>query len=223
MSTFDVDLRNDYGPSRDQGRRQTCLAFSASDAHAVVHSHPAIELSAEYAHFRACHRMPRFSPASGTAPDAMFAALEFDGQPTELQWPYLAALPTDLSTYIPPVVGPIFRHRGEYVPSLHAANAILQSKWPIILGLTLTASFYSLRSLSPLESDPDLTAMGKHAVLIVGLLRRATDEAYLIRNSWGPRWGYQGHAVLSKAFVEPRMLFLGAYRAYTKTHSPSRV
>ncbi len=213
MTTFDVDLRKEYGPARDQGRRQTCLAFAASDAHSLVHSRPAAEFSTEYAHFNAAHRMTSFAPASGTTPDAMFAALELDGQPVESQWPYLDTLPADLSTYAAPTASPLFRHRGELLSTLDVGEAVLQLRWPVILGITLTASFFGIRTLGPLEADSDLRPIGRHAVLIVGLLKRTTTNAFLIRNSWGTRWGDCGHALLSKTYIEPRLLFLGAYRA----------
>ncbi|WP_399259041.1 C1 family peptidase [Terriglobus albidus] len=210
---FDVDLRKEFGDARDQGRRPTCLAFAASDAHALVHAQPAEEFSVEFAHYRAAHRMRHYSPMAGTTPDAMFAALAHDGQPLESQWPYLNALPTDLGLYAPPAVSRVFRHQGRLLPNLYSAESTLHLKRPVIMGLALTASFFGIRTLDPLEWDSDGNVMGRHAVLIVGLLKRAVGNAFLIRNSWGMRWGTQGHAVLSRAYIEPRLLFLGEYRA----------
>ena len=34
--TIDCDLRHLFGPARDQGPRQTCMAFAASDTHAAI-------------------------------------------------------------------------------------------------------------------------------------------------------------------------------------------
>jgi hypothetical protein len=67
------DLRNLFGPARDQGARPTCLAFAASDAHAALRAgwEP---LSCEFAFYHAQRRVNR-SPAEGTTLPAILEAL----------------------------------------------------------------------------------------------------------------------------------------------------
>jgi len=46
----------------------------------------------------------------------MLTALREDGQPLEMEWPYLDALPDNLATYTPPQGMAVFRRLGETLP-----------------------------------------------------------------------------------------------------------
>jgi len=79
---------------------------------------------------------------------------------------------------------------------------VLASGFPIIIGLTLYASFESdavtATGIVPLP-DQSESCLGGHAVLIVGY-----DDAqacYLVRNSWGKDWGDSGYFWLPYAYV----------------------
>jgi hypothetical protein len=209
-------MRAIFGPVRDQGKRQTCMAFSASDAHWVIHGSSISKLSVEYAHYSACRRMPVFRPHAGTTASAMLEALALDGQPVEHEWSYLAALPPDLIQYRPPsgVTG-LFRHQGTELTTLDQADDSLRNKWPVVFGMSLSMSFFTLTSSTVLNSDNDHTVVARHAVLAVGLYSDpdSGDKGYLIRNSWGAKWGESGYGLVSRSYVEPRTLFLGVYRA----------
>lgn len=93
MSAITVgrDLRGRFGPARDQGGRETCLAFAMSDAHAAARGAPWLPLSCEYLFYHAKQR-DKAPPHVGTTIPAIRAALEHDGQPIETAWPYLPAL-----------------------------------------------------------------------------------------------------------------------------------
>jgi hypothetical protein len=213
MISFSVDMRNDMSPIRDQKRRPTCLAFSASDAHAMVHPGPRVELSAEYAHYSACKRMPTFEPSNATTPAAMLEALRLDGQPPEVEWPYFHTLPADPSAYIPPAsVSGIVSHAGEELSSLDLAEDVLRAGWPVIMGAALSEAFYRLVGGSILPADPDARIRGYHAILGIGLFSSPAGNGYLIRNSWGSHWGQGGYGLITRTYLEPRILFLGVFR-----------
>jgi hypothetical protein len=110
MSAITVrhDLRGRFGPARDQGGRETCLAFAMSDAHAAARGNPWSPLSCEYLFYHAKQRDK--TPADeGTTLPAIRAALKHDGQPVETAWPYLNSLPADLTQWKPPAnVGTLF-------------------------------------------------------------------------------------------------------------------
>jgi hypothetical protein len=214
MINFSVDMRNNMSPIRDQKRRPTCLAFSASDAHAMVHPKPMADLSVEYAHYSACRRMPTFEPGNATTPAAMLEAIHLDGQPPEAEWPYLVTLPTDLSAYQPPAtVAGVVSHAGEELSSLNLAEDAMRAGWPVIMGVALSQGFYRLIGSSVLSADPDSRIAGYHAILGVGLFSSPAGDGYLIRNSWGSRWGLGGYGLITRTYLEPRMLFLGVFRA----------
>src|SRR4029077_20778085 len=91
------DLREKFGPARDQGTRPTCLAFAASDAHASYRPAPFIRLSTEYLFFGAVQRGNPPDPNKPVNLNAIRNALKVDGQPIETECPYLAAIPKLLS------------------------------------------------------------------------------------------------------------------------------
>lgn len=80
------DLRGRFGSTRDQGGRETCLAFALSDAHAAVRAASWSSLSCEYLFYHAKQR-DKTPPHLGTTIPAIQAALEHDGQPVEAAWP----------------------------------------------------------------------------------------------------------------------------------------
>jgi len=213
MIKFSVDMRTALSPVRDQRTRSTCMAFAASDGHALAHARPMSDLSTEYAHFFACRRMPSFEPHQGTSGVAMLDAIRLDGQPLEAEWPYLKTLPSDLASYKPPsTLTDIFRRVGEELKTLDEADAALEAGLPVIMGVGLSRTFYQLRDDSILLADPDLLVAGRHAVLGVGRYLSPEGYGYLVRNSWGSRWGAGGYGLISRAYLEPRILFLGVFR-----------
>ena len=58
MSSITIrhDLRGRFGPARDQGGRETCLAFAMSDAHAAARGNPWAALCCEYLFYHAKQR-----------------------------------------------------------------------------------------------------------------------------------------------------------------------
>ena len=108
------DIRCRFGPVRDQGARPTCLAFATSDAHAALRE-PWTALSCEFAFYHAQRRAGR-PPTAGARLPEVLATLKEDGQPLESDWPYLASLPSDLSSYVPPEKVVVFHRDGESRP-----------------------------------------------------------------------------------------------------------
>ncbi len=73
----DKDLRQSFGPPRDQDPRPTCMAFAASDAHAGVR--PGWQpLSVEWVYYHAIKRDGGI-PHDGATMEGMLAALRLDG------------------------------------------------------------------------------------------------------------------------------------------------
>jgi hypothetical protein len=95
-----LDLRLEFGEARDQGPRPTCMAFTASDAHAGVRAgwDP---LSVEWAYYHAVRR-DGANPDDGATLTSMLKVLEADGQPHETGWPYIARPILDPAVWNPP-------------------------------------------------------------------------------------------------------------------------
>lgn len=206
-----VDLRGQFGPVRNQGKRPTCMAFAASDAHAALRDgwYP---LSCEYIFYKAQRRAGR-APASGALLSATLGALHDDGQPEESGWPYLPNTPDDAGWAPPASIGPVFGRNG--ATAKHAVDHIaaqLDQGVPVIILTRLSISFFTPSAGAmvipgPGEiPDPNI----RHALVAVGHGKLGADRFILVRNSWGNGWGDQGYAWVSEGF-----LLQGLYAAAT--------
>ncbi len=198
------DLRQRFGPPRDQGSRPTCLAFAVSDSHAAVREgwEP---LSCEYLYYQAIRRAGS-SPEYGATPTAILAAIENDGQPVEAAWPYLAKLPDDAAHWMPPAdVGEVFRRAGEAIRgSFEDAWSLVSAGRPTVICTTISDGFY-LPSDGIVDSAEPPDPARRHALVAVAAGHRDTSRLLLVRNSWGPYWGETGHAWVTEMYLAPRV------------------
>lgn len=205
--SINLDLRAGFGPVRDQGARPTCLAFATSDAHAHARDDLA-PLSCEYLYYHAQRRGGR-TPSTGASLPHVLNALREDGQPIEAGWPYLVAVPSDLTSWVPPIAAaPVFARKGSALPpTLAEIRGALATGRAVVALLKLSKSFFWATPgvlVLPQQDEPVETP-DRHAVVVVadGMVDGA--PALLVRNSWGSGWGDSGHAWLSDDYIAPRL------------------
>lgn len=210
MSSIDVlaDLRDTLGPVRDQGRRQSCLACAASDAHSAVHllPHP---LSPEYLFFYAATFMPGGQYSNGLTFEATHSALVDFGQPHEEEWPYERVHP---NPWIAPVATKVWRGQLEidYAATAKTIASHVQAGAPVILAVRLNSAFYKVGKPDFIVS-PNGPGVAGHAVVVAGLGKDSTNnELFLIRNSWGTDWGLSGHAWLPSEYLTDKLIGFSA-------------
>jgi hypothetical protein len=207
MSSVTVrkDLRNRFGPPRDQGMRPTCLAFATSDAHAAARG-PWEELSCEYLYYRAKER-ENTHPTTGAKPSSVRQALEYDGQPIESNWAYLDAIPTDLMQWVPPSsVNTVFRRASTLLSGgFDEAWDSVEAGTPVLIVMTISNTFYTPDGDGVVNSIEAVDPARRHAVVAVASGEHSGANCLLGRNSWGETWGLQGHAWLAEPYIEPRI------------------
>jgi hypothetical protein len=216
MTTIAIktDLRQLFGPIRDQGHRPTCLAFAASDLHAAVRG-PWAQLSCEYLFYHGQRRAKR-KPHEGAVLPATLEAVRHDGQPHEAGWPYLAALPADLSQWMPPPgLAPLFRRASD--TGSHTIDAMvseLDGGRSVIALLRLSWSFDWVKQDGIVDEapgeQPDLNR--SHAVIAVGHGAVNGQRTIVIRNSWGDGWGAGGYGYLTEKYLLPRVFQLAVLK-----------
>lgn len=201
------DLRDLFGPARDQGSRPTCIAFAASDAHAAARA-DTTALSAEHLYHHAVQRTPHRSYDEGVSLPAVLTALRHDGQAAETGWPYLDPLPADLAGWAPPASArPVYRRQSS-VPAA-ATQAVcghLDAGRPVLLALMVTEAFCGGPGPDGVITTPaDDPEVDYHAVVAVALGTRGEERFVLVRNSWGPDWGMAGHAWVRADYLDARL------------------
>jgi Papain family cysteine protease len=139
---------------------------------------------------------------------AMLATLQFDGQPIEADWPYIAHLFSGTASWKPPAsVGQLFRRKsGLSTATVPAIIDRLTADEPVLLTMSISPAFYNPQPGGVVSSNESLMPNRVHAAVAVGHGTRGGDPFILIRNSWGDAWGIAGHAWLDGAYLAPRLL-----------------
>lgn len=203
--TATVDLRPLFGAARNQSVRPTCTAFACSDLHASCRQ-PWTALSCEYA-FQKGVRRQGTTPYGGVYLHHMLDVIEHDGQPVEAAWPYLVAVPSDLTKWIPPgAIGSLFYGLGQSLKGdLAAVRAELDQNRPTLIVMTISNGFYVPDSDGVIDSAEVVDPSRIHALVAVGYGVCGQETFTLVRNSWGPAWGLQGYGWISDRYLAPRL------------------
>ena len=202
----EADVRTSWTGVRDQGARPTCLACAASDAHSSAHglSH---SLSVEFLFYAGFQRAPHLDSSGGLTFPAADEALRKDGQPNESEWTYQNKTPDPWS---PPLLTQLWHGGLEPCNAVEVVDALRAGK-PVVLGLRLVPGFNRVQN-TPHIIDTSGIPVGGHAVLGVGLgasIAGGNVDLVLLRNSWGFRWGFGGHAWLPLSYLDDCRNFIG--------------
>lgn len=221
-----IDLRPHLTPSvRAQGTRPLCVPFAVGAAHEAARStmlaeYDPLAVESLWQHgIQACTAGP-----TGTSLAAAGAALAATGQTLEQQWPYNSALGAGTEPMPSGITPADFRTASLISVPLQHDGIEEQVEQALTLGLTVALVVEVTDEFDDAPGGeiavPALTAaLGDyHAVLAVGVATNptATTRRLLVRNSWGPGWGANGHAWLpydylvahavDAAAIDPRTL-----------------
>ena len=207
MVSITKDLRSHFDTVRDQGSRPTCIAFALSDTHGAVRP-PHNLMSVEHLYFHAVKKSAKQDPHHGVSYKDAIDALNQNGQGHESEWPYMSSLPSDLSTWNPNKIIQSFKSDS----TLHTVTvsdicSLLDQDRPSVIVFQPSTAFHYVDSSGLLPSSHfDQNLPSKHAVVSVGYGVLNKEKHILLRNSWGPSWGDNGHAWLSENYLTPRLI-----------------
>jgi hypothetical protein len=201
-----IDLRTKLRGVGDQGRRGTCVAFAVTAAHEGHRGNGndivPDDLSEETLHW-GCKQLDGL-PTPGTRLTAADLALQRWGQPAEELWPYDDSRDDRASSYQPPPeaikADNCYRTSLRAItPEIAGIRAELDAGRPVIVAMRVWERFRraAVEPL-PVPEKSELVPTG-HAVVVVGYDQQRA--ALLVRNSWGPRWGRDGHLWVADGIV----------------------
>lgn len=193
-----VDRRPDVSQVGDQGGRHTCLAWAATAAH---EANTLEALCVEYLHWAGKTTTAKRGSVAG-----LVKALSSDGQPPSEQWAYDPDIDEDSPSYHPPstVVGPFSNATVRLVdPDVDSLMVELTDELLPVAALRVSEIF--LQAPGGIVSGGGSGTDG-HMVTVVGIAQASVDTSALtagtrlvcVRNSWGPTWGIDGHALVSE-------------------------
>lgn len=200
---FQVDLRSQLPPPRDQGPRNTCLAFAVTGAHELERNHSSsltLHLSEEAIYWAARQLC---TGTSGLTFVSAGQALSSQGQPEETVWPYDQLCDESIGYAPPPGVlldSNCFLAELKRIDlSIDAVREILDQHRLVVLGIQMSASFFGDNGgIIQMPTAGEIIQAG-HAVGVVGY--SDLEEYLLFRNSWGEEWGDEGYGYLPYAYL----------------------
>jgi len=220
------DLRARLRPAGDQGRRGTCVAFAVTAIHEADRGPSDADgtpedLSEEVLFWGA--KQIDGDLADGTRLTSAHLALQRWGQPVEALWPYDDGRDHRAVSYQPSTaaIDPLNCHLSALRPLPSHPPVIrqhLDAGFPVVLGIPVwdglrNAASEPLPPPTPAEIYPT-----RHAVVAVG--SDPVAGTILIRNSWGPRWGTDGHLWIDDGLLA---LVTGAWVIDTTTTAATAV
>lgn len=202
-----LDLRDRLRPVGDQGRRGTCVAFAVTAIHEADRrphgdSGRPDDLAEEVLFWGA--KQVDGDHADGTRFTSANAALQRWGQPAEQLWPYDDRRDHRVPAYTPPpdAIEPANCYLAMLRPVAAEVDVVYQeldAGRPVVLGIPVWDGFRRAHTEPLPPPQPADVYPTRHAVVAVGHDRGA--PALLIRNSWGRRWGNDGHLWVDAALL----------------------
>ncbi|MDB6068523.1 MAG: papain cysteine protease family protein [Pedosphaera sp.] len=208
-----VDLTLKCPPVYDQGQLGSCTANAIAGAiqfDQIKQNLPAIfEPSRLFVYYNERAMEGNVSSDSGAQIRDGIKSVAKQGVCPELIWPY------DISQFANKPSANCYTQAGKHlvslyqrlVPTLSQLRGCLASGYPFVFGFTVYDSFESQAVAQtgqvPMPA-PKESVIGGHAVMAVGY--DDANQRFIVRNSWGERWGKSGYCTMPYAYLTSAQL-----------------
>lgn len=206
-----VDLRPQCSPVEDQGQLGSCTANALVGALEFLQIKNRLglrDMSRLFVYYNERVLEDNVKSDSGAMLRDGIKTLKNQGACTEKKWPYAIskfALKPPAACYREALKNQITSYHRILTPD--QMRACLAEGFPFVFGFTVYEGFESQKTAKTGVADmprPGERAIGGHAVMAVGYNDR--EKIFLVRNSWGTRWGKQGYFTMPYAYLAERNL-----------------
>jgi len=202
------DLSGDCPPVYDQGELGSCTANAIGAAHQFEQMKQSVRTafapSRLFIYYNERAMEGTVSEDSGAMIRDGIKSVVKQGVCTESAWPYdirRFALKPSKPCYAAAQAHQVVSYRS-VVQSLNQMKGCLASGYPFVFGFSVYESFESSAVARtgkvPMPGTSE-KALGGHAVMAVGY--DDVDERFVVRNSWGPKWGRKGYCFMPYAYL----------------------
>jgi hypothetical protein len=215
----EVSLTAELPPPQQQGKRETCLAFTL----AAMYQHTSGEktdLSEQFLYW-ACKERDGIPTVRGTKPDIALEVLRDMGVCSEPLWPYQSTPQPDNEGQGPPPEGAIQAAKQRRITGfknlpardIRQMKAALAESKTILIGLPIYEHWtdaWQARTLGRVRQPlPGEVTRGGHAMTAVGYRDDPAAPGggyFIVRNSWGTTWGTENTDGAGYAHVPYRQI-----------------
>lgn len=215
-----VDLKSKFSRVKDQGQQGSCLSFTLTSIFEYmmkIGKHENCDLSEAFLYYTSRHLDENESVAddSGSRFLPSIKALSQYGIPLEKYWPYNDAVydtkPSD-EAYKDAETRKLIKALNVKC-NVKDIKSALADGYPVAGSFTLYPSFNQNGAYIQMPTQDEINDAdacekerhSRHAMTIVGF----SDELqmFLVRNSWGERWGDNGYCYIPYSYIEDKNLF----------------
>jgi C1A family cysteine protease len=206
-----VDLRTSCSTIEDQGRLGSCTANALAGALEFLELKDGMsfrDLSRLFIYYNERLLEHSVHVDSGAMLRDGIKTLAKQGVCTEQKWPYV------LSKFDKRPPASCYQEAKEYqitayerIITLDEMLACLAEGFPFVFGFSVYESFETAdvtRTGKVPMPQPEERVLGGHAVMAVGY--NDVEKRFIVRNSWGTKWGMKGYFTMPFAYLADRGL-----------------
>jgi C1A family cysteine protease len=203
-----TDLRSQCPPVYDQGNLGSCtangIAASLQFERMKQQLQPAFNPSRLFIYYNERVIEHTVNSDSGAMIRDGVKSVAKQGDCSEDSWPYVIAKFADEPT--PNCYSEALKYKAvqyqRLVQNLNQMKGCLADGYPIVFGFTVYESFESAQVATtgtvPMPA-PGEQVLGGHCVVAVGY--DDAQQRFIVRNSWGEKWGMQGYCTMPYAYL----------------------